>query len=136
MKHRIAAVALAIAALAQTHASVATAAAPLHAPSVFHRVYPPATQDARDWAWRKVGARQWVCLDSLWHHESGWRVAAGNPDGSFGIPQAYPGSKMRSAGADWKTNPMTQVRWGLGYIHGRYGSACNAWAHWQRWSWY
>ena len=55
--------------------------------------------------------------------ESGWRVNADNPSSSaYGIPQALPGSKMATAGADWATNPVTQIRWGLGYIQDRYGS--------------
>jgi hypothetical protein len=113
-----------------------------HAPSRFHRVYPPATQHARDWLWRGLGDKQFACLDSLWHFESGWRVKAGTPEGSFGIPQAFPGTRMASAGPDWRTNPMTQVRWGLRYIgapgfgHGRYGSPCKAWAFWRAHGWY
>ncbi len=70
------------------------------------------------------------CLDNLWSKESGWRWNAANPDGAYGIPQALPGSKMASAGADWQTNPVTQVKWGLGYIQGRYGDPCAAWSYW------
>lgn len=113
-----------------------TEAAGGHAPSRFHRVYPPETQHARDWLWRGLGDTQFACLDALWHYESGWRVKAGNPDGSYGIPQAYPGRKMASFGADWRTNPMTQVRWGLHYVRARYGSPCGAWAVWQQQGWY
>jgi hypothetical protein len=73
---------------------------------------------------------QFGCLDSLWTRESGWNVHADNPSSSaYGIPQALPGSKMSSAGADWATNPVTQIRWGLGYIQDRYGSPCSAWGH-------
>lgn len=80
---------------------------------------------------------QWSCLAELWNHESGWRTNAGNPtSGAYGIPQALPGSKMASAGADWRTNPVTQIQWGLGYIKGRYGSPCNAWAHFLNSNWY
>ena len=72
-------------------------------------------------------ADQFSCLDSLWMSESGWRVDADNPNSSaYGIPQALPGSKMASEGADWATNPVNQIRWGLGYIQGRYGSPCSA----------
>jgi hypothetical protein len=74
-------------------------------------------------------ASQFSCLDSLWSHESGWSVTAANPDGAYGIPQALPGSKMASAGSDWQTNAATQIRWGLGYIKGLYGSPCGAWSH-------
>jgi hypothetical protein len=71
---------------------------------------------------------QFSCLDSLWTRESNWNVHADNPSSSaYGIPQALPGSKMASAGADWATNPVTQIRWGLGYIQDRYGSPCGAW---------
>ncbi|GAA4711916.1 lytic transglycosylase domain-containing protein [Nocardioides conyzicola] len=76
------------------------------------------------------GADQFGCLDSLWMRESGWNPHADNPSSSaYGIPQALPGSKMASAGADWATNPATQIMWGLGYIQDRYGSPCGAWAH-------
>ncbi len=75
---------------------------------------------------------QWSCLDSLWIGESGWNWAAANPySGAYGIPQALPGTKMASAGSDWLTNPATQIAWGLGYIKGRYGTPCQAWAQWQ-----
>src|SRR5262249_51799673 len=56
------------------------------------------------------------CLKNLWNRESGWRYDAENASGAFGIPQALPGSKMSTAGADWQTNPATQIKWGLGYI--------------------
>ena len=70
---------------------------------------------------------QFSCLDALYVGESGWRVDADNPTSSaYGIPQALPGEKMASAGADWATNPETQIRWGLGYIADRYGSPCSA----------
>jgi hypothetical protein len=80
---------------------------------------------------------QFGCLDSLYVSESGWRVDADNPTSSaYGIPQALPGEKMASAGADWATNPVTQIRWGLGYIEDRYGSPCGAWAFKQGNGWY
>lgn len=80
---------------------------------------------------------QFACLDALWTKESGWRVEAHNArSGAYGIPQAMPGSKMASAGADWQTNPATQISWGLGYISGRYGDPCSAWAHSQSRGWY
>ena len=76
------------------------------------------------------GPDQFGCLDSLWTRESGWNPSADNPSSSaYGIPQALPGSKMASAGADWATNPATEIKWGLGYIQDRYGSPCGAWAH-------
>lgn len=87
---------------------------------------------------------EWQCLDKLWTRESGWRQDAKNPKSSaYGIPQALaekkggePGSKMASAGADWKTNPLTQITWGLGYIEGRYHTPCGAWAHSEAEGWY
>ncbi|GEP38021.1 hypothetical protein NPS01_16840 [Nocardioides psychrotolerans] len=80
---------------------------------------------------------QFGCLDSLWTRESGWNVYADNPSSSaYGIPQSLPGSKMASAGADWATNPVTQIQWGLGYIDDRYGSPCGAWAHSESVGWY
>jgi hypothetical protein len=75
-------------------------------------------------------ADQFGCLDSLWERESHWNVYADNPSSSaYGIPQALPGSKMASAGPDWATNAVTQIKWGLGYIADRYGSPCSAWGH-------
>lgn len=77
---------------------------------------------------------QYNCLVQLWDHESGWRVNAENASsGAYGIPQSLPGSKMASAGADWKTNGVTQVKWGLSYIRSRpdYGTPCAAWSKWQ-----
>lgn len=79
---------------------------------------------------------QWACLDALWARESGWSTTAANPSGAYGIPQALPGSKMASAGADWATNPVTQITWGLSYIAGRYGTPCAAWQHSQDVGWY
>jgi len=87
-----------------------------------------------DYGW---SADQFSCLDSLWQRESNWNHLAQNPSsGAYGIPQALPGSKMASAGADWQTNPATQIKWGLGYIQDRYGSPCAAWEHSQSVGWY
>ena len=86
---------------------------------------------ARGW-----GEDQFACLVALFNRESGWNVYAANPSGAYGIPQALPGSKMASAGADWATNPATQISWGLGYIAARYGTPCGAWAHSQSAGWY
>lgn len=84
-----------------------------------------------------LNQQQWVCLDSLWYQESKFETNAHNRrSGAFGIPQALPASRMASAGADWRTNPATQIKWGLSYIKVRYGTACNAWAHWKRDRWY
>ncbi len=75
---------------------------------------------------------EFPCLDQLWKHESGWNYRAENKSsGAYGIPQALPGKKMASAGDDWKTNPATQIKWGLGYVKGRYDSPCGAWGYFQ-----
>ena len=73
-----------------------------------------------------------ISLVALWNAESGWRVTAKNALGAYGIPQAYPGSKMASAGSDWETNGETQIRWGLSYISGRYGTPSAAWLFFQQ----
>ena len=86
---------------------------------------------ARGW-----GEDQFACLVALFNRESGWNVYAANPSGAYGIPQALPGSKMATAGADWATNPATQITWGLGYISARYGTPCGAWGHSQSAGWY
>ncbi|WP_407316504.1 ubiquitin-like domain-containing protein [Isoptericola halotolerans] len=86
---------------------------------------------------RGWGDDQFVCLDKLWTKESNWRWNAENSSsGAYGIPQALPGSKMASAGSDWRTNPATQISWGLGYISGRYGTPCGAWNHSMSVGWY
>ncbi|WP_406037969.1 lytic transglycosylase domain-containing protein [Micromonospora sp. NBC_00898] len=83
------------------------------------------------------GIDQFPCLDKLWTKESGWNHKAYNSgSGAYGIPQALPGSKMGSVAADWKTNPATQIKWGLGYIEGRYDDPCGAWSHSQSTGWY
>jgi len=80
---------------------------------------------------------QYSCLVTLWERESNWRVNAMNKSsGAYGIPQSLPGTKMASEGADWLTNPQTQINWGLKYIKGRYGSACGALAHSNKFNWY
>lgn len=88
-------------------------------------------------AQRGWGAEQFACLDKLWTKESNWQVNANNPSSSaYGIPQSLPGSKMSSHGSDWRTNPATQIAWGLDYIDDRYGSPCSAWAHSRANNWY
>jgi hypothetical protein len=85
--------------------------------------------------WTSTG--QYTCLVKLWDHESHWLYTSHNRhSGAHGIPQALPGSKMASAGKDWRTNPRTQILWGLGYIKGRYGSPCGAWHAFQHKGWY
>ncbi|MDX5080186.1 tape measure protein [Lactobacillus paragasseri] len=66
-------------------------------------------------------------LNSIIQQESGWRVNATNPSsGAYGIPQSLPGNKMASAGSDWRTNPITQLKWMYSYIKERYGGLQNA----------
>ena len=80
---------------------------------------------------------QFSCLVKLWQRESNWRWNAKNKSsGAYGIPQALPGTKMATAGADWLTNPETQIRWGLKYIDSRYGSPCAALLHSDIHNWY
>ncbi|ODT11849.1 MAG: 16S rRNA pseudouridylate synthase [Microbacterium sp. SCN 70-18] len=111
------------------------------APSRPAGVYTPAG-DAQSIAYGMLGGYGWGddqfgCLVELWNKESGWNSQAYNASsGAYGIPQALPGSKMASAGADWETNAATQISWGLGYIAGRYGSPCGAWQHSQSVGWY
>ncbi|WP_240666003.1 hypothetical protein [Agromyces sp. LHK192] len=94
---------------------------------------------ARDLAASQYGWNdsQFQCLVNLWQKESGWNYEAMNASsGAAGIPQSLPGTKMATAGADWQTNAQTQIRWGLGYIAGSYGTPCAAWSHSQSVNWY
>ncbi|MFJ1654942.1 transglycosylase SLT domain-containing protein [Streptomyces sp. NPDC088337] len=84
-----------------------------------------------------VPAGQFQCFSNIVNHESSWNYRAVNPSsGAYGLFQALPGSKMSSVGADWQTNPATQIKWGLSYMDGRYGSPCDAWNFWQANHWY
>lgn len=86
---------------------------------------------------RGWGGEQFQCLDSLWTKESDWTPTADNPTSdAYGIPQSLPGEKMAADGADWATNPLTQISWGLTYIRDVYGSPCGAWAHSRATDWY
>ncbi len=83
------------------------------------------------------GIDQMRCLVPLWKKESGWNERARNPSSNaYGIAQAVPPTKYAKYGADYLTNPVPQIRWGLSYIKGRYGDACGAWGHSQRYGWY
>lgn len=83
------------------------------------------------------GSSQYNCLVALWNHESGWNFRAANPySGAYGIPQSLPGSKMASHGRDWATNSQTQIKWGVSYIKGRYGSPCGAYNSFRIKGWY
>ena len=79
------------------------------------------------------GDYQFSCLNSLWTKESHWNYRARNPrSGAHGIPQALPAVKMEVVSSDWRTNPVTQIRWGLRYIDIRYETHCRAWSKFQR----
>lgn len=99
-------------------------------------------KEVQDYAHQQVLKRGWSEADfqalvKLWNKESGWNYTATNPgSGAYGIPQSLPGNKMASAGADWKTNPQTQVNWGLDYIAQRYGTPSAAWQHSVATNWY
>jgi hypothetical protein len=102
----------------------------------------PDPDTAQGIAWTMVQARGWdlsefSCLVALWTRESNWNVYAHNASsGAYGIPQSLPGEKMASVGADWATNPATQITWGLGYIQARYETPCGAWGHSEEEGWY
>ena len=98
----------------------------------------------REIAWKMMYNRfhwrpkyQFRYVNRLWMRESSWNVRASNPySGAYGIPQAVPGSKMASAGRNWRTSARTQIRWGLRYIRSRYGKPRRAWAHERATGWY
>ncbi|MGW0463901.1 aggregation-promoting factor C-terminal-like domain-containing protein [Streptomyces sp. NPDC003027] len=84
-----------------------------------------------------VPASQYQAFSKIVSHESGWNHTATNSSsGAYGLVQALPATKMASAGSDWKTNPATQIKWGLNYMNERYGSPNAAWAFWQANGWY
>ncbi|MFJ6695796.1 transglycosylase SLT domain-containing protein [Streptomyces sp. NPDC091272] len=84
-----------------------------------------------------VPADQFQCFSTIVNHESTWNYQAVNPSsGAYGLVQSNPGSKMASVADDWRTNPATQVQWGLNYMNDRYGSPCGAWDFWQSNHWY
>jgi hypothetical protein len=127
------------AAQAQREAEAAAAAAAAAEAAAFANTPEGAQQTARRMAADRYGwgDGQFSCLQSLWNKESSWNYQAYNDSsGATGIPQALPGSKMASAGADWQTSATTQIAWGLDYISRAYGTPCNAWGHSQATDWY
>lgn len=89
---------------------------------------------AQNYRW---SARQFTCLDNLWTKESHWNYKARNKvSGAHGIAQALPATKMEIVGTDWRTNPVTQITWGLKYIDERYEYPCKAWSKAKRSNWY
>jgi hypothetical protein len=80
---------------------------------------------------------QYKCLEELWIEESNWRYKAHNKrSGAHGIAQALPANKMDVVSTDWRTNPVTQIRWGLRYISIRYETPCKALSKHKRSNWY
>ena len=81
--------------------------------------------------------KEYKCLNRLWTKESHWNYKARNKiSGAHGIPQALPASKMNVISTDWRTNPVTQIRWGLRYISIRYETPCKALAKHKRSNYY
>jgi hypothetical protein len=126
-----------------TMASAATASAATDGPAIpGAKGHPADSSSAESTAKSMLASFGWAssqfsCLEPLWEHESGWNVTATNPStGAYGIPQADPGSKMASAGPDWKSDADTQIKWGLTYIKDTYGSPCAAESHEQAEGWY
>ena len=84
-----------------------------------------------------VPSSQFLCFSNIIERESSWNIHATNPSsGAYGLPQALPGYKMASMGADWQNSALVQIKWALSYMTGRYGSPCAAWAFWQAHNWY
>ncbi|MFC9929930.1 transglycosylase SLT domain-containing protein [Streptomyces sp. NPDC127190] len=123
--------ALTAAALAAATAGMALSAAPAQAATT-------SASSAQAIAHKMIpDAAQFNAFSKIVEHESGWNPSATNSSsGAYGLVQALPGSKMASAGADWKTNPATQIKWGLDYMNSRYGSPVKAWSFWQANGWY
>ena len=89
---------------------------------------------ATEYGW---GEGQYKCLNRLWTKESNWNYQARNPrSGAHGIAQALPASKMEKVGTDWRTNPITQIQWGLLYVSERYDTPCAAWNKFRRSNFY
>ncbi|MEU9349616.1 lytic transglycosylase domain-containing protein [Streptomyces griseoloalbus] len=123
--------ALAGAALAAATCGTLIAAAPAQAATT-------GASSAQATAKKMIGdSAEYQCFSKIVQHESNWNPTATNASsGAYGLVQALPASKMASAGSDWKTNPATQIEWGLDYMKDRYGSACDAWSFWQSNGWY
>ena len=105
-------------------------------PKVTPVPYRDTVTNARAYVRGRLGTAGYNCIDQIWTRESKWNPLAGNTSRAYGIPQAYPGSKMASFGSNWRTSPLTQVKWGIWYVTDRYGSACAAWSFWQSHGWY
>ena len=124
-------------------ASPALALAPTPRPTARPKPkYRDTVENARLYVKRTIGLTQYNCIDQIWYHESRWNPRAIYPAGgdpataSYGIPQAHPGIKMAAFGSNWRTSPLTQVKWGIWYVDSRYGSACAAYAFKAAHGWY
>jgi hypothetical protein len=119
-------------------AEAAAAAEQARLAAIANQGYTPGTTDLREIA-RQIlankfsyGDDQFACFSWIISRESNWDPQATNrSSGAYGLPQALPGTKMASAGADWQTNPATQIIWGVQYMKTRYGSPCDAKSHWE-----
>ncbi|MEV7125681.1 transglycosylase SLT domain-containing protein [Streptomyces sp. NPDC093260] len=125
--------ALSTAAVAAATVGMALSSAPAHAATSTG-----SAADAKTIARQMIpDAAQFNAFSHIVEHESGWNIHATNASsGAYGLVQALPASKMSSAGADWKSNPKTQIKWGLDYMNSRYGSPAKAWNFWQANGWY
>jgi hypothetical protein len=111
--------------------------------AIKNRGYEPGVTDPKEIA-RQIlknkygyGSGQFDCFNNIIMRESKWDVNATNPSsGAYGIPQALPGSKMATIASDWRTNPATQIIWGIDYMKDRYGSPCSAWGFKASHGWY
>ncbi len=116
--------------------TVAPKATPAPAKKPAPAKYRDTVRNAKAYAKKQLGTKQYGCVNIVWWHESKWDPRASNPSGAYGIPQAKPGINMRAFGSNWRYSPLTQVKWGLWYVKDRYGSACGAWAFWRQNGWY
>ncbi len=98
--------------------------------------YANTVAGARAYVKARIGTRQYNCINAIFTRESRWNPRAGTVASAYGIPQAFPGSKMATFGSNWRTSPITQVKWGIWYVDNRYGSACAAWDFRQAHGWY
>ncbi|MER5790348.1 transglycosylase SLT domain-containing protein [Streptomyces sp. NPDC001980] len=123
---------------ALTTAAVAAAAAGLALTAAPAQAATTSASSAQAIAHKMIpDAAQFNAFSKIVSHESGWNPSATNSSsGAYGLVQALPGSKMASAGSDWKSNPATQIKWGLDYMNSRYGSPTAAWSFWQANGWY
>ncbi|WP_103502212.1 MULTISPECIES: transglycosylase SLT domain-containing protein [Streptomyces] len=99
---------------------------------------PSSSSDGQSIAREVIGDdAQFQCFSNIVERESGWDHTATNPSsGAYGLVQSLPAEKMASHGSDWRTNPETQIKWGVDYMNDRYGSPCGAWEFWQANHWY